>query len=99
MIIAGSQNSSNSNRLREEAERVGTPAYLIDDAQGIDPKWLETASVIGVSAGASAPDYVIRDIVDYLLSHGGTSLEEVGEAGVTVISQRLEICGDKKIRK
>lgn len=83
VIIAGSQNSSNSNRLREEAERAGTPAFLIDDALGIDPKWLMDVNVIGVSAGASAPDYVIRDIVDYLLSHGGTSLEEVGEAGVT----------------
>lgn len=83
VIIAGSQNSSNSNRLREEAEREGTPAYLIDDASGIDPKWLEGVNAIGVSAGASAPDYVIKDIVDHLLKHGGTSLEEVGEAGKT----------------
>ncbi len=83
VIIAGSQNSSNSNRLREEAEHEGTQAYLIDDASGIDLKWLEGVKTVGVSAGASAPDYVIKDIVDHLLRHGGDSVEEVGEAGRT----------------
>lgn len=83
VIIAGSQNSSNSNRLREVAESNGVPAYLVDDAEHLDLKWIEGVEKVGVSAGASVPDYVVKGIVDHLLKNGGNSLEEVGEAGVT----------------
>ena len=83
VIIAGSQNSSNSNRLREEAEREGAKAYLVDDASHIDNAWLDGVKAVGVSAGASAPDYVVKGIVDHLLSMGASAPEEVGECGVT----------------
>ncbi len=70
VIIAGSANSSNSNRLREVAEKEGTKAYLVDDSAGIDPVWLSGVSKVGVSAGASAPEYVITDILDFLEKQG-----------------------------
>ncbi len=78
VIIAGSANSSNSNRLREVAESEHTKAYLIDDSTQFDEKWLEGVERVGLTAGASAPEYVIDDIVAYLKAHGASSCETVG---------------------
>ncbi|HSP57753.1 MAG TPA: 4-hydroxy-3-methylbut-2-enyl diphosphate reductase, partial [Halomonas sp.] len=60
LLVVGSPNSSNSNRLRELSERVGTTAYLIDNAEQIDPAWLDSVNAIGVTAGASAPEVLVQ---------------------------------------
>ncbi|MDO9596874.1 MAG: 4-hydroxy-3-methylbut-2-enyl diphosphate reductase [Azoarcus sp.] len=63
VFVVGSKNSSNSNRLREVAELRGVPAYLVDNAAGIDPQWLEGKRRIGVTAGASAPEVLVEDVI------------------------------------
>jgi 4-hydroxy-3-methylbut-2-enyl diphosphate reductase len=80
VYIAGSKNSSNSNRLREVAEGEGVRALLIDDESEISLSDLEGVSTVGVSAGASAPEYVVRGILDFLTKNGGSAPEETGEA-------------------
>lgn len=65
-LVIGSTNSSNSNRLRELAENQGVPAYLIDDASDIDKAWFDTASSIGVTAGASAPEVLVKEVMNKL---------------------------------
>ncbi|WP_018405142.1 4-hydroxy-3-methylbut-2-enyl diphosphate reductase [Marinobacter gelidimuriae] len=77
MLVVGSPNSSNSNRLRELAERMGTPAYLIDEASQIEPQWLEGKSSIGVTAGASAPEVLVNDVINRLRDLGGSVPEEI----------------------
>lgn len=76
MLVVGSPNSSNSNRLRELAERMGTPAYLIDDHSQINPNWLDGASSVSVTAGASAPEVLVQQVVDHLMELGAESVEE-----------------------
>ncbi|EMP53923.1 4-hydroxy-3-methylbut-2-enyl diphosphate reductase [Marinobacter santoriniensis NKSG1] len=77
MLVVGSPNSSNSNRLRELAERMGTPAYLIDEASQIDSTWLKGVGVIGVTAGASAPEVLVNDVVARLKALGGEEPREI----------------------
>ena len=77
VLVVGSPNSSNSNRLRELSERLGTPAYLIDGAEEIKAEWLQGAANIGVTAGASAPDVLVRQVIDHLRSQGATGAEEL----------------------
>lgn len=77
LLVVGSRNSSNSNRLRELAESRGTPAYLIDGAQDIRPEWLERKSRVGVTAGASAPEVLVREVVARLRQLGGLAVEEL----------------------
>ncbi|HCA10533.1 MAG TPA: 4-hydroxy-3-methylbut-2-enyl diphosphate reductase, partial [Marinobacter adhaerens] len=72
-----SPNSSNSNRLRELAERMGTPAYLIDEASQIDAAWLEGKTSIGVTAGASAPEVLVNEVITRLRELGGSVPEEI----------------------
>lgn len=74
VLVVGSANSSNSNRLREVAERLGVQAHLIDDADSIDPAWLEGRSRIGVTAGASAPDVLVREVIARLKLLGAVSV-------------------------
>lgn len=77
LLVVGARNSSNSNRLRELAEKMGTPAYLIDDATCIDPDWLTGVERIGVTAGASAPEVLVQNVVQWLQARGAThSVEE-----------------------
>lgn len=71
ILVIGSRSSSNSNRLREVAELIGSRAYLIDQAEQIDPAWLAGASRVGVTAGASAPEVLVQEVVDRL--SGGDS--------------------------
>jgi len=68
LLVVGSKNSSNSNRLRDLGEEYGIPAYLIDDAQHIDPTWLIGVDKVGVTAGASAPELLVERVVKYLES-------------------------------
>ena len=77
LLVVGSRNSSNSNRLRELAEQQGIPAHLIDDASQIEPAWLDSCERIGVTAGASAPEVLVQGVVDQLLASGATLAEEL----------------------
>ena len=70
MLVIGSKNSSNSNRLREVAERAGCKAWLIDGPEDIDPAWLSKGARIGLSAGASAPEVLVERVVAWLEQHG-----------------------------
>jgi len=74
VLVVGSANSSNSNRLREVAERRGAAAYLIDDAQSIDPAWLRDCRRVGVTAGASAPEILVQEVVQRLKALGAASV-------------------------
>ncbi len=76
LLVVGAGNSSNSNRLRELAEKMGTKAYLIDDASCIDRAWLTDIARVGVTAGASAPEVLVRQVIAQLTSWGGRSVEE-----------------------
>jgi 4-hydroxy-3-methylbut-2-en-1-yl diphosphate reductase len=71
MLVVGAANSSNSNRLREIAEMAGVPAYLIEDASALDPGWLDGVSAVGVTAGASAPEDLVQEVVALLKQRGG----------------------------
>jgi 4-hydroxy-3-methylbut-2-enyl diphosphate reductase len=66
LLVVGSPNSSNSNRLKELAERLGCDSYLVDNVEGIDPAWLKGKSRFGVTAGASAPEILVRQVVEWL---------------------------------
>ncbi len=77
MLVVGSPNSSNSNRLRELAQRMGAEAHLLDGAQDIDPAWLQGKQRIGVTAGASAPEVLVQEVIDGLRSHGAEAPVEV----------------------
>jgi 4-hydroxy-3-methylbut-2-enyl diphosphate reductase len=74
VIVVGSPNSSNSNRLREVAERVGVPSYLIDSAAELDPLWLQGHRRVGVTAGASAPEVLVDEVLAALKQHGAGSV-------------------------
>ena len=74
VIVVGSPNSSNSNRLREVAEKMGTPAYMIDNATEIDPQWLVGKLRIGVTAGASAPEVLVQAVISRLKELGARSV-------------------------
>jgi 4-hydroxy-3-methylbut-2-enyl diphosphate reductase len=74
VIVVGSPNSSNSNRLREVAQKKGTPAYMVDNASQIDPAWLEGMVRIGVTAGASAPEVLVQAVIDRLKELGARSV-------------------------
>lgn len=71
ILVIGSSNSSNSNRLRELAERVGVTAYLIDTADDLDPAWLQGVATVGLTSGASAPESLVQALVERLRSLGG----------------------------
>ena len=77
MLVIGSQNSSNSNRLAEVSKERGTPAYLVDDDGDVDPAWLEGAEVVGLTSGASAPEWLVANMVSFLAARGFDELEEV----------------------
>jgi 4-hydroxy-3-methylbut-2-enyl diphosphate reductase len=74
VIVVGSPNSSNSNRLREVAQKMGTLAYMVDNAAQIDPAWLSGKRRIGVTAGASAPQILVDAVIDQLKLHGAKSV-------------------------
>ncbi len=76
MIVVGSPNSSNSNRLREVAANAGIPAYLVDRASEVKAEWLVGRDRIGVTAGASAPEVLVREVVEQLRSFGGVEVLE-----------------------
>jgi 4-hydroxy-3-methylbut-2-enyl diphosphate reductase len=75
ILVVGAENSSNSNRLRELAAEMGIKAYLIADASVLDPEWLNGAQAVGVTAGASAPEHLVQELVDRLRSLGASEVE------------------------
>ncbi|MDD2464385.1 MAG: 4-hydroxy-3-methylbut-2-enyl diphosphate reductase [Desulfobulbus sp.] len=95
ILIVGSKNSSNSNRLREVAELRQTPAYLIDDAGEINPDWLSGVATIGISAGASAPEHLVSGVIAWLGQHGPVTVEEMEgeEEHVSFLVPDLEVRG------
>ena len=77
VLVLGSDNSSNSRRLREVAEGAGAKAFLIDDASEINPAWLEGVECVAITAGASAPEYLVQQVVAYFRSLGVEQVDEV----------------------
>jgi 4-hydroxy-3-methylbut-2-enyl diphosphate reductase len=77
VLVVGSPNSSNSNRLRELAERCGAQGYLIDSADMIDPAWIAEDDTVGVTAGASAPEHLVEGVVDWLKAQGHSSVQSL----------------------
>ncbi|HVW54467.1 MAG TPA: 4-hydroxy-3-methylbut-2-enyl diphosphate reductase [Rhizobiaceae bacterium] len=70
LLVVGANNSSNSNRLREIGEMAGVPSYLVADGSEVDPAWVRNAGTVGVTAGASAPEALVEDVIDRLASFG-----------------------------
>jgi len=77
VLVVGSRNSSNSNRLVEVSQNLGTNSYLIDKAEDIQPVWLEGKQTVAITAGASAPEILVQEVVAYLQGKGYGSVEEV----------------------
>ena len=85
LLVVGSDNSSNSLRLRELSEQLGTRAYLIDDADQVDPSWIAGVERVGVTAGASSPEYLVQTIVARLREIGTFEIQEYGKPEPEII--------------
>lgn len=92
ILVIGSPNSSNSNRLRELGEHCGINSYLIDSAGDINPDWLKHAKAIGITAGASAPEVLVEEVVTYLKSLGTAEVQDL-----TVIEEDVEFLLPKEL--
>jgi 4-hydroxy-3-methylbut-2-en-1-yl diphosphate reductase len=92
VIVVGSPNSSNSNRLREVARNIGTEAYMIDRASDLRPEWIAGKHRIGVTAGASAPEVLVNDVLERLKALGAarvTQLEGISERVAFTLPREL----------
>jgi 4-hydroxy-3-methylbut-2-enyl diphosphate reductase len=100
ILVIGSKNSSNSNRLAEVAQAAGARAYLIDDISQIDPTWLDSVESLGITAGASAPEYLVDEVVQFFRAQGVTDIEEI-EAVTEEVSFALppELVRDRDARR
>ena len=85
MIVVGSPNSSNSNRLREVAAHRGIPAYMVDNAEHLRPEWVADKARVGVTAGASAPELLVAAVVERLRAFGAGSVRELPGAPEHVV--------------
>jgi 4-hydroxy-3-methylbut-2-enyl diphosphate reductase len=92
ILVIGSPNSSNSNRLRELGEHCGINSYLIDSAADINPAWLKDVNAIGITAGASAPEVLVEGVVAYLKTYGTADVEDL-----TVIEEDVEFLLPKEL--
>jgi len=92
ILVIGSPNSSNSNRLRELAESFAIPSYLIDSYKDIQPEWLKGVEAIGITAGASAPEILVTEAVSYLKGLGASEVEEL-----TVVEEDVEFLLPKEL--
>ncbi len=97
VIVVGSPTSSNSNRLRELAERLGRPAYMVDDADALQPAWFEGATRVGLTAGASAPDILVQQVIARLRALGAVSLRKLDGVVETVHFPLPKGLGDKSM--
>lgn len=93
MLVVGSVNSSNSNRLRELAEKRGIPSYLIDGARDIRPEWLNDVKTIGVTAGASAPESLVEGVINHLCQMTNTNVTELKG-----VAEHMEFALPKQLR-
>jgi len=85
ILVVGSPNSSNSNRLREIAEQLGKPAYLIDTAADMQKSWFDNVAAVGVTAGASAPEILVQEVIKQLQEWGGDTVDEIKGIEETVV--------------
>lgn len=92
ILVIGSPNSSNSNRLRELAERFAIPSYLIDSYKDIQSDWLNDVEAVGITAGASAPEVLVTEVVSYLKGLGASEVEEL-----TVVEEDVEFLLPKEL--
>lgn len=98
LLVVGSQNSSNSQRLCEVSAVGGTPAYLVNDENEINPEWLYTASIVGVTAGASAPEELVMRVLEHLRAMGAEEFEEqAGEDENVHFALPLELLHPEKL--
>jgi len=77
LLVVGSQNSSNSKRLVEVADNFGVSSYLVNDRRDVNPDWLDGVINVGVTAGASAPEHLVQDLVEFLRERDFQQLEEI----------------------
>ena len=92
VLVVGAKNSSNSNRLRELSAKVGTKAYLIDDASVMEKAWFEGSESVGVTAGASAPEILVQQVIDQLKAWGGNdAIENPGEEESIIFAVPAEL--------
>jgi len=99
VLVIGSANSSNSNRLRDLAAETGIPARLIDDAKGLEPQWFDTITSVGITAGASAPEHLVQGVIDAIGKLRQTRVETMpGEAENTRFKLPQEVTGERKLR-
>ena len=76
VLVVGSVNSSNSNRLRELSENIGVPSYLVDQPQQIQKHWFDGVNTVGITAGASAPEVLVKQVIDQVKAWGGKVVNE-----------------------
>jgi 4-hydroxy-3-methylbut-2-enyl diphosphate reductase len=97
VIVVGSRTSSNSNRLRELAERLGTPAYMVDGAEDLQTDWFEGRRRVGLTAGASAPDILVQQVIARLRQMGVVSVRKVEGVQETVHFPLPKGLGDRSM--
>jgi len=99
VIVVGSPTSSNSNRLRELAERLGTPAYMVEGAADLQPQWFDARPRVGLTAGASAPEVLVQEVIARLREMGATSVRSLPGVQETVHFPLPNGLGDKSMRE
>jgi 4-hydroxy-3-methylbut-2-enyl diphosphate reductase len=99
VIVVGSPTSSNSNRLREVAQRIGKPAYMVDDASGLRPEWFVDAQRVGLTAGASAPNVLVEQVVARLRELGAVAVRHLDGVRETVHFPLPKGLGDKSMAR
>ena len=85
LLVVGASNSSNSNRLRDVGVELGKPSYLVEDADSLDPSWLDGVSSVGVTAGASAPEELVQGLIQRLADFGEVELHELAGVDESII--------------
>jgi 4-hydroxy-3-methylbut-2-enyl diphosphate reductase len=100
LLVVGSQNSSNSNRLREIGVEQGLPSYLIADGRELDPAWLAEVQTVALTAGASAPEELVLDVIEALRRHGDVEVEQMVGVREDIefrLPQELRLSPEKKV--
>jgi 4-hydroxy-3-methylbut-2-enyl diphosphate reductase len=98
LIVVGSQASSNSNRLRELAQRLGTPSYMIDSADDLQPEWFDGRQRVGLTAGASAPELLVQQVIARLRSFGAVAVRKMSGVEETIRFPLPLGLGDKSMK-
>jgi 4-hydroxy-3-methylbut-2-enyl diphosphate reductase len=99
VIVVGSPTSSNSNRLRELAQRLGTPAYMVDNAADLKREWFDACPRVGLTAGASAPEVLVQDVIARLREFGAVSVRKMDGVAETVHFPLPKGLGDKAMAR